>query len=97
LLGIESSDLQAEPARPGVMMLTATLRNRAAFPQAFPALELTLTNDRDIALARRVLLPADYLTGDTEAFEASSERQVRIAIEAGALKASGYRLYLFFP
>ena len=97
LLGIESSDLQAEPARPGVMVLTATLRNRAAFPQAFPALELTLTNDRDVALARRVLLPGDYLTGDTEAFEASSERQVRIAIEAGALKASGYRLYLFFP
>ncbi len=97
LFGIETSDLQADPANPGIMVLSATLRNRAAFPQAFPALELTLTNDRDQPLARRVLQVGDYLPDPPAAFAASSERQIRLHVEAGTLKASGYRLYLFFP
>ena len=104
LLSIETSDLQAEPSRPGVMTLSATLRNRAAFPQAFPALELTLTNERDQPLARRVLKPADYLRRGSEdgiptcsGGVASCEVQVRLFLEATALKASGYRLYLFYP
>ena len=97
LISIETSDLQADPTNPGVMVLLATLRNRAAFPQAFPALELTLTNDRDQPLARRVLQSGDYLADKAEAFDASSEKQIRLHVEAGALKASGYRLYLFYP
>jgi predicted Zn finger-like uncharacterized protein len=97
LISIETSDLQADPTNPGVMVLLATLRNRAAFPQAFPALELTLTNDRDQPLARRVLQAGDYLADKAEAFDASSEKQIRLHVEAGALKASGYRLYLFYP
>jgi len=97
LVSIETSDLQADPANPGVMVLSATLRNRAAFPQAFPALELTLTNERDQALARRVLQHTDYLAEKAEAFEGSSEKQIKVYVEASALKPSGYRLYLFYP
>ncbi len=105
LMSIETSDLQADPATPGVMVLSATLRNRAAFPQAFPALELTLTNERDEPLARRVLQPAEYLKGTSTADAmptcvggvAACEVQVRLFLEAAALKASGYRLYLFYP
>ncbi|MFM9970580.1 MAG: DUF3426 domain-containing protein [Burkholderiales bacterium] len=97
LISIETSDLQADPTNPGVIVLLATLRNRAAFPQTFPALELTLTNERDQALARRVLQASDYLADKTEVFEGSSEKQVRLNLEAGSLKASGYRLYLFYP
>jgi hypothetical protein len=104
LMSIETSDLQAEPSSPGVMVLSATLRNRAAFPQALPALELTLTNEQDQPLARRVLRPAEYAKGDAGASVpscvggvASCEMQVRLFLEAAALKASGYRLYLFYP
>lgn len=97
LISIETSDLQTDPTNPGVIVLLATLRNRAAFPQTFPAIELTLTNDRDQPLARRVLNSGDYLADKVEAFEGSSEKQVRLIIEAGSLKASGYRLYLFYP
>jgi predicted Zn finger-like uncharacterized protein len=98
LISIETSDLQADTAHPGVLVLSATLRNRAAFPQDFPALELTLTNERDQPLARRVLQPRDYLrrTPD-EGFPASSEQQIRLHLEAAELKASGYRMYLFYP
>lgn len=102
LLSIETSDLQGHPNNPGVMVLAATLRNRAPFPQAYPALELTLTDDRDQPLARRVLQPSDYLgqnasRAEARVFAPSSEQPVRVFIEASALKATGYRLYLFHP
>jgi predicted Zn finger-like uncharacterized protein len=98
LLGIESSDLQADSAHPSVMALTATLRNRASYVQAFPALELTLTNIQNQTIARRVLTPADYVPRDTRpesGFAAGGELQVRVYIEAAALTPTGYRLYLF--
>lgn len=100
LMSIESSDLQGHPNNPAVMVLIATLRNRAPFAQDFPALELTLTDDREKSLARRVLQPADYLgleVGTGEGFAGNSERPVRVFIEASELKATGYRLYLFYP
>ena len=98
LLSIESSDLQADPAHPSVMVLTATLRNRASYIQAFPALELTLTNIQNQTVARRVLTPPDYAPRDTRpesGFAPGSEFQIRVYIEAAALTPTGYRLYLF--
>src|SRR2546428_12612830 len=99
LLRIESSDPQADGAHPSVMVLTATLRNRASFIQAFPALELTLTDAQDQTVARRVLMPRDYApqgTGQEPGFAAGGELQIRVHIEAAALKPTGYRLYLFY-
>jgi predicted Zn finger-like uncharacterized protein len=99
LLSIESSDLQADGNHSSVMVLTATLRNRAAFLQAFPALELSLTSAEGQTVARRVLLPKDYVAQPARwdaGFAAGSELQVRVYIEAAALKPTGYRLYLFY-
>jgi predicted Zn finger-like uncharacterized protein len=100
LMSIEASDLQADGANPGVMVLSATLRNRAAFPQQFPSLELTLTNAQDQAIARRVLYARDYLARGANlevGFAGNSELALRVFIEASALKPTGYRLYLFYP
>ena len=99
LLSIESSDLQADSSHPSVMVLTATLRNRAAFIQAFPALELTLTGTEGQTVARRVLTSKDYAPQSTRSdpgFAAGSELQIRVYLEAAALKPTGYRLYLFY-
>lgn len=99
LLSIESSDLQADGSHSNVMVLTATLRNRAAFVQAFPALELALTNADGQTVARRVLLPKDYVAPPARSdagFAAGTELQIRVYIEAAALKPTGYRLYLFY-
>jgi len=99
LLSIESSDLQADDAHPSVMVLTATLRNRAGFIQAFPALELSLTSAQGQTVARRVLIPRDYAPQGTRSesgFAAGSELQIRVYIEAAALRPTGYRLYLFY-
>lgn len=99
LLSIEASDLQADPARSDLIVLTATLRNRAPFPQAYPLLELTLTDARDQPAARRVFTVADYAPqADPDAgFPPRSETAVKLFISLADLKAVGYRLYLFYP
>lgn len=112
LVSIEASDLHSDPERGGLLVLQATLRNRAPFAQALPALELTITDTEDRAVARRVLLPADYLPADppatgtaatpghpatAQAFAANGELLVRLWIDARDVGAAGYRLYLFYP
>lgn len=102
LMAIESSDLQADGRREDVIVLNAVLRNQAQFAQEYPALELTLTDERDEAVARRVLLPADYLaalTGDqlAQGIGAGADAALRIYFDTGGLRAIGYRMYLFFP
>jgi predicted Zn finger-like uncharacterized protein len=99
LISIESSELAAERSVPGVLTLSTALRNRAGFAQAFPHLELTLTDAADRPVARRVLGPAEYLgaRADPEsAFAAGAEQPVRLHIDAAGLNASGYRIFLFY-
>jgi len=98
LLSIEASDLQADTTNPSVMVLSATLKNRAIFSQQHPALELTLTDAQDQPIVRRVLAPQDYLGKAANAeFSANSEIALKVFIEGSQIKATGYRLYLFYP
>ncbi len=100
LMSIEASDLQADAANPNVVVLTTTLRNRAAFAQAYPALELTLTDSQDLPLARRVLQAGDYLDAPPDndgGVAAGAERAIKLTLQLTDIKATGYRLYLFYP
>jgi predicted Zn finger-like uncharacterized protein len=100
LLAIEASDLQVDPVRPNVIVLTATLRNRGPVDVARPALELTLTNVQDQTIARRIFLPGDYLPGAADAsraMPARAEVEVRLELDTADLKPAGYRLFLFYP
>lgn len=98
LLSIEDSSLQRDAA--GNLVLAATLKNRAAFAQEYPALELSLTDTLDAPVARRVLMPSDYLpprVSPSKGIAAKGENLLRFAIEPNDLASVGYRLYLFYP
>ncbi len=103
LMSIESSDLQAEPGRENVIVLHALIRNRAGFAQEYPELELTLTDETDQAVVRRVLKPADYLDPAraeqliARGIDPGSELNVRMRFDADRVRATGFRLFLFFP
>ncbi len=101
LMSIESSDLQADSQRPGGIVLNALLRNRAPFAQEYPELELTLTDQGDRAVIRRVLRPADYLQEKRGAVPAGlaggAEEAVRVNFDTGGVAATGYQLFLFYP
>lgn len=102
LMSIESSDLQSDNRRAGVIVLNAVIRNRAPFAQEYPALELTLTDERDQAVLRRVLAPADYLREAAaerfaQGIAAGTEAVLRVHFDTSGIRAVGYRLYLFYP
>ncbi|MBS0347718.1 MAG: zinc-ribbon and DUF3426 domain-containing protein [Proteobacteria bacterium] len=96
---IESSDIQPDANREAFFTLHATLRNRAEFAQAWPHLEITLTDARDKALVRRVLDPKQWLPADMppDAFPARKEVAARVRFEAPGVAAAGYRVYAFYP
>lgn len=98
LVAIDTSDLQSDNGR-GLFVLNATLHNRANYAQAWPALELTLTDTSDTVVSRRVMSATDYLPPaiSPEAFPANGEVAVRLWIEARNIGAAGYRLYIFYP
>ncbi|MFN3985293.1 MAG: DUF3426 domain-containing protein [Rhodocyclaceae bacterium] len=101
LIGIETSDLQSEPAQPNHFVLNALIRNRASHPQAYPHLELTLTDARDRPVIRRVLTPEEWVADPAEleqGFAADFARPLRLSFETnGVSGAMGYRVYAFYP
>jgi predicted Zn finger-like uncharacterized protein len=103
LMSIDASELQADTRRDGLIILTASIRNRARFAQDYPALELTLTDENDQPVLRRVLVPRDYLEPPRRAelmrngISAGSEAALRVYLDTSRTRAIGYRLYLFYP
>jgi len=99
-LSIDASDLQADPAHKGLLILTATVRNRAGYPVAYPHLELTLTDAQDQVVVRRALAPAEYAGGTANlstGIAGNGEVAVKLFLDASATSQSGYRVYLFYP
>lgn len=100
LMSIESSDLEADPLQTNVITLSALLHNRAGHVQAYPSLELSLTDLQDKIVARRIFVPAEYLkAGEDEklGLAANREMTVRLRLDTTDLKPSGYKLFLFYP
>lgn len=99
-LSIESSELEADAKLVNVITLHALLRNRSGHAQAWPSLELTLTDLRDQVIARRAFHPADYLR-DKEALQKgigrNREQEIALHLDTSDLRPSGYRLLLFYP
>ena len=99
-LSIDASDLQADPAHKGLLILSATIRNRAPYALAYPYLELTLTDSADQVVVRRAMAPNEYAGGTADfahGIAANGEAVVRLFIDASATTQAGYRLYLFYP
>jgi predicted Zn finger-like uncharacterized protein len=103
LMSIDASELQADPRREGLIVLNAVIRNRARFPQDYPALELTLTDEADRPVLRKVLAPREYLEPGARAqmleqgLGAGAESALRVYLDTSRARATGYRLYLFYP
>lgn len=100
LMSIDSSDLVADQLQPSVINLTALLHNRADYVQAYPNLELSLTDLQDRILARRTFNPSEYLKPiEDEKRGLSSNREVGIQLhlDTADLKPAGYKLLLYYP
>lgn len=100
LLTLEASGLEATDNHPEQIALTAQLQNRAKFTQDYPYLQLTLTNEHDSAMIRKVFRPEDYLSGRQNlesGLLAGQELDIRLELDIAGAKPVGYRLLLFYP
>lgn len=99
-LSLEANELQVVPPNQNVYALTVVMRNRGPGAQAWPHLELTLNNDDEKAVVRRVFRPRDYLADARQidrGIAADSEQQIKLNFELKDALVSGYRVYLFYP
>jgi predicted Zn finger-like uncharacterized protein len=102
LLAVVGTELQAVPGT-DILELTAVVRSRATHPLALPAIEVTLTDTQNRALARRVFTPAEYLASSAEprsrideGLAAGADYIVRLSFEARQISAAGFVVYPFY-
>lgn len=99
-ISLESSELQTVTTNKNNLSLSMLLRNRSAQTQAWPHIELTLNDATEQALVRRVFVPREYLGAgqdSTKGFDPDSEQSIKLYFTLTQLKASGYRVLLFYP
>ena len=84
----------------GVYSFTTELRNTAGTAQAWPSLELALTDANDKPLVRRVFGPTDYLAAATvraNGIAPRTEQAIKLHFRVDDLKPSGYHIAVFYP
>ena len=100
LLRSEWSELSYVPEFPSIIQLNATLRNLAQFEQALPLLEVTLTDDQDRVVLKKVFKPAEYLISQEKnrrQFNAQDDLRAFLQIDLGELHSTAYSIYWFYP
>ena len=99
-LAIDDSDLQENTEHQGLINLSSTLINHASFAQAYPLLELTLTDVDDQPVLRRAFSPSEYLpsgVNSANGIAPGDETHIKLTLTAGDTKATGYRVFITFP
>lgn len=96
---IDDSDIQEDAQHQGLIWLSSTLVNQASFTQAFPNLELTLTNVEDQPKFRKVISPKDYLPAGRDiqrGLSAHEEIRIRLPINTQNEVLAGYRVLVTY-
>lgn len=99
LLLIDDSDMQEDETYQSVINFNSTLINNADFAQAYPNIELTLTNTQDEAVIRTILKPHQYLGTSAnlaEGIAAHEETHITLPIYIQDITAAGYRVQLIY-
>ena len=97
---ISSSDLLSDPAHPSRIQVSLLIANEAGYAEAYPHIELTLTDTHDAALAKRIFAPGEYLHAtakEAAGIKPGSEASVDLLLDIGNLPATGYRVLVFYP
>lgn len=96
----EWSEMSFVPEHSNLVQLSATLKNHAKYPQAFPIMEITLKDNEDQVLVRRNFTPEEYLKPDDRKlgrFNPNTEVKVTIRLDVGKLRTMGYSLFWYYP
>lgn len=96
---IDDSDIQEDTEHAGLMRLSSTLINQAGFTQAYPNLELTLTDVEDKPKLRRIFKPQEYLPEHidiTRGLAPGEEIKIKLAMTTAGETVAGYRVFVTY-
>jgi predicted Zn finger-like uncharacterized protein len=99
LLVLDDTDLLEDELRVGLMYLSSTIVNQAEFSQAYPTIELTLTDIDDRAQYTRRFSPHDYLDQGTDAklgLVAGQSLKLTLPLANPDESIAGYRVRLLY-
>lgn len=100
LLTIDDSDMQEHLTYQNVLVFSSTLINHANFAQAYPNIELTLTNTEDEPVLRRTFKASEYLQNPSSAvtgIAAKEEMRIKLQLNTSDVAVAGYRVSLHYP
>ena len=96
---IDDSDIQEDADFVGLMRLSSTLINQAGFSQAYPNIELTLTDTEDKPKLRRFFKPSEYLAANTNIVNGlgpGEEVKIKLAMTTHGETVAGYRVFVTY-
>ncbi len=99
LLVLDDTDLIEDDLHLGLIHLTSSIINQAAFHQAYPNIELTLTDVEDQAKFQRIFTPKEYLidaTALTVGLAAGHTEQLKFSMANPDNSIAGYRVRLSY-
>lgn len=94
---IDDSEIQEDQTRQGVIRLNTTLINTSNYVQAYPIVELTLTDNEDKPKLRRPFTPQEYLPAGTrieKGMQAGEELHISLTMTTDKQPLSGYRVFV---
>lgn len=98
-LQVEASDLRQIDG-PHRLELRVPLRNHYKVALAYPAIELTLFDERNEVAIRRVLWPQDYAPAGTAIAAGLPPRSTQtmiVRLDSGSVTATNFRVQIFYP
>lgn len=96
---IGSSDMQEDDTYESVINFTSSFRNTANYAQAYPNIELTLTNEKDKVVIRKLIQPEEYLAKGVKIENGIAGREVvdlKLPIYVHEAIVAGYRMLLVY-
>ncbi|CAN4265199.1 Zinc finger/thioredoxin putative [Methylophilaceae bacterium] len=99
LLLLDDTDLLEDEQRLGLMYLSSSIVNQAEFSQAYPTIELTLTDIEDRAKYTRQFSPHEYLDNEADAklgLAAGQSLKLTLPLANADQSIAGYRVRLFY-
>ncbi|HQN64886.1 MAG TPA: zinc-ribbon and DUF3426 domain-containing protein [Methylophilus sp.] len=99
LLLIDDSDMQEDETYQSVINFSSTLINHAQFAQAYPNIELTLTDLHDEPVIRKLLKPSQYLKSGTNidnGIAGREEMHISLPLHVNDIAVAGYRVQLAY-
>jgi predicted Zn finger-like uncharacterized protein len=99
LIAIGDSDMQEDDTYQSVIKFSSSIKNNANYPQAYPSLELTLTDNDDRAVIKKLITPKLYLVSKEKikhGLDPNETATIKLSFHVDDPSVASYRILLLY-